>query len=86
MDAERDTTHRVSRQNLVLQDVFCFPIELVSEFVDPRDFVFRRWLRRIVKKPANRFGDESGPVMRYLIDLFGQIVRNRDLYTHITPR
>lgn len=40
MDAEHDTTHRASRNNLVLENIFCFSIQLVRELVDPSYFVF----------------------------------------------
>lgn len=38
-DAEHDTTHRASRNDLVLKDIFCFSIQLVSKLVDPSYFI-----------------------------------------------
>ena len=40
--AERDTTRRASRNNLVLENILCFSIQFVSELIDPRYFVFKR--------------------------------------------
>ena len=39
-DAARDTTHRASRSDLILQDFLCFSIQLVGKPVDPSYFVF----------------------------------------------
>lgn len=39
-DAERDTTHHASRDDLILEDFFRFSIQLVSKLVDQSYFVF----------------------------------------------
>lgn len=81
-DAERDTTHRASRNDLVLEDVFCFSIQLVSKLVDARYFVFERCSGRVAEKAANRFSHEGGSVGRNLVDLFCEIIRNGDVCAH----
>lgn len=40
-DAELVTTRRVSRNDLILEDVFRLSIQLVSQLVDPGNLILR---------------------------------------------
>jgi hypothetical protein len=81
-DAEPGTTHHVSRNDLVLENVLRFSIQLVSELVDPSDLVFDSGSIRIAEQTPDRFSDEGCPIRRNLVDLFGEIVGNGDVDAH----
>jgi hypothetical protein len=81
-DAARDTAHRASRQNLVLENIFCLSIQLVSELVDSGYLVFESCSGRIAEQTSDRFSDERCPIRCDVVDLFREIVGNRDVYAH----
>jgi hypothetical protein len=81
--AERDTTHRASRNDLVLENIFCFSIQLVSELVDPSDFVLQGCSGRIAEKTSDRFSHEGRPICRNMVDLLRKIIGNCDVYAHV---
>jgi hypothetical protein len=76
------TAHRASRNDLVLENIFRFSIQLVSELIDPRYLFFESWTGRVAEEPSNRLGHERRPVCRQVVDLFGEIVRDGDLHAH----
>ena len=82
MGAEPDTAHRVSRDDLVLEYICRFSIQLVGELIDPRHVVVERSLRRIAKEAADRFSDECTAIRSDVIDPFCEIVGDRDLDRH----
>jgi len=81
-DAERDATHRVSRNDLILENIFRFSIELVRELADPSYFIFESRCGGVAEKTSNRFRHERCPVRRNMVDLFSEIIGNGDGYAH----
>lgn len=82
MDDERDTTRRVSRNDLVLKHVRCFSIQFLGELVDSSNFISRRRLNRLTEQPPDRLRYECRTVGRDLIDLLHQRLRKAYLYDH----
>jgi len=81
-DAEHDTTHRASRNSLILEDILRFSIQLVGELVDPSNLVFERRNESIAQKTSDRFGHERCPIGRNVVDLFREFVGKCDVHAH----
>jgi hypothetical protein len=77
-----ETTRRVSRNDLILENVLCFAIQLVSQFVDASDLVRNDRIGRVVQKTPDGLGYEGGSVIRNVVDLFCQFIRKSDLHAH----
>ena len=82
MDGGPETTRRVSRNDLILEHVFCFAIQLVSQFIDASDLIRNDRVDRVVQKTPDGLGYEGGSVIRNVVDLFCQFIRKSDLHAH----
>ncbi len=81
-DAEPDTAHRASRNDLVLEDFFCFSIQLVGKLIDPSYLVLESCSGSVAEQASNCFRHECGSVSRNVIDLFRKIIGDCDVHAH----
>ncbi|HEX6640987.1 MAG TPA: hypothetical protein VF215_07725, partial [Thermoanaerobaculia bacterium] len=78
----RGTTRLDSRNDLILEHVFGFAIELVGNCIDPCDLVIRGRLGSLTEQTPNRLSNKSRTIRRDMVDLRGQIFRKVHLNTH----
>jgi hypothetical protein len=73
---------RETSDDLILENVFCFAIQLVSQFIDASDLVRNDRVGRLVQKTPDGLGYEGGSVIRNVVDLFCQFIGKSDLHAH----
>lgn len=81
-DDERDTVLRESRNDLILQNIFGFSIELVSNTVYAGDLVYIDNFFCVTKKATNGLYDECGTIAGEVVDSRHELVGKIHLNGH----
>ena len=81
-DGEPDKARHASRNDLVFKHVFCFPVELLRDFVDTRGLLRVCSRFGFPKQAANCLDDERRSVLREVIDSSDELVGKGYLNGH----